>query len=431
MINLVAIFTTRMVASKPVIIKLTHRDSIHSPYYNPKESIIQRMENEIKTSADPFQALPPANDSIQFQIFPSDDKLFLANFSIGQPPIVQFAVMDSASGLLWIRCFPCSECSPQNVYPAYDRTKSSTYANLSCNSDYCKLSPYRWCNEDNSCGYKQGYVSGYSIGILATEQMMFLTSDEGIVFVPNVVFGCNLKSGGRLFDDQRATGILGLANRDTSIISRFGSRFSYCIGNMFDPNYAYNRLVLGSETDIEGDPTPLDIEGHYYVDLQGISVGEKRLDIDPIIFQRKMDADSGVIMDTGSKWTWLATEAYAKLEQEVENQLQMLSLTKYDAVPDRGLLCYLGKLSQDLIGFPVVTFHFAGEAQLSLDINSLFYQRSRNVFCMLVRPSDVGGWRMSEMTIIGVNAQQNYNLAYDIPGKMLYFQRIDCQVLDP
>ncbi|GKV12496.1 hypothetical protein SLEP1_g23630 [Rubroshorea leprosula] len=291
-----------MVASKPVIIKLTHRDSIHSPYYNPKESIIQRMENEIKTSADPFQALPPANDSIQFQIFPSDDKLFLANFSIGQPPIVQFAVMDTASGLLWIRCFPCSECSPQNVYPVYDRTKSSTYANLSCNSDYCKLSRYRWCNEDNSCGYKQGYVSGYSIGILATEQMMFLTSDEGIVFVPNV---------------------------------------------------------------------------------------------------------------------------------EVENQLQMLSLTKYDAVPDRGLLCYVGKLSQDLIGFPVVTFHFAGEAQLSLDINSLFYQRSRNVFCMLVRPSDVGGWRMSEMTIIGVNAQQNYNLAYDIPGKMLYFQRIDCQVLDP
>ncbi|GLT80852.1 hypothetical protein SLA2020_522640 [Shorea laevis] len=112
------------------------------------------MEHEIKTLADPFQALPPANDSIQFKIFPSDDKLFLANFSIDQPPIVQFAVMNITSGLLWIRYFLCSKCSPHNVYVVYDRTKSSTYANLSCNSDYCKLSRYRWCNEDNSCGYK-------------------------------------------------------------------------------------------------------------------------------------------------------------------------------------------------------------------------------------------------------------------------------------
>ncbi|GLT49603.1 hypothetical protein SLA2020_231510 [Shorea laevis] len=415
---------TTVATPKSVAIKLIHRDSIHSPYHSPKANAIDRMERTMEVSMSHSQRITTMDDAIQADILPSINSfMFLANLSIGQPPIPQFTIMDTGSSLLWVQCLPCVQCS-QHHFPIFDPIKSSTFGYLPCDSDHCSYSRRPSCNSLNQCTYSQTYVKGPpSTGILAMEQVTFETSDEGIVTVPNVAFGCGHNNGN--FKDDRTSGVLGLGYKPVSLVSHLGSRFSYCISNVFDTTYSHNKLVLGSGAKFEGYSTPLEvINGHYYIDLQGISIGEKRLDIDPSIFKTKSKSRSGVIIDSGSPATWLVKEAYETLQSEVQNLLDV-RLTKllFEPWP----LCYRGILSQDLIGFPAVTFHFAEGADLVLDIESLFFQRRQYEVCMSVFPShDI----RTDLSLIGIMAQQNYNVAYDIPGKKLYFQRIECELLD-
>ncbi|KAL7193930.1 hypothetical protein ACSBR2_025550 [Camellia fascicularis] len=64
-------------------------------------------------------------------------------------------------------------------------------------------------------------------------------------------------------------------------------------------------------------------------------------------------------------------------------------------------LCYMGEVSRDLKGFPMITFHFAR-----------------------------GASEEDNLSIIGIRAQQYYNVAYDLDAMKLYFQRIDCQLVE-
>ncbi|KAJ6994024.1 aspartic protease [Populus alba x Populus x berolinensis] len=93
-------------------------------------------------------------------------------------------------------------------------------------------------------------------------------------------------------------------------------------------------------------------------------------------------------------------------------------------------LCYRGKVGQDLVGFPAVTFHFAEGADLVVDTESMFYQATPNIFCMAVRQASVYGKDFKDFSVIGLMAQQYYNVAYDLNKHKLFFQRIDCELLD-
>lgn len=92
---------------------------------------------------------------------------------------------------------------------------------------------------------------------------------------------------------------------------------------------------------------------------------------------------------------------------------------------DDNRLCYKGRVSQDLIGFPVVTLHFDEGADLVLDAEAMFEQNDEAKFCMAVLPAG-----LQDLTVIGIRAQQHYNVAYDLTDMRLYFQRMDCEVLD-
>ncbi|WRX32369.1 hypothetical protein QQP08_024856, partial [Theobroma cacao] len=71
-------------------------------------------------------------------------------------------------------------------------------------------------------------------------------------------------------DDKLMSRVFGLGLLCTSLPTRL-AQFSYCIGNVLDPNYIYNEL---------GDSTSLKvIDGDYHALLEGISIGEDRLSI--------------------------------------------------------------------------------------------------------------------------------------------------------
>ncbi|KAI6682585.1 hypothetical protein NL676_036466 [Syzygium grande] len=280
---------------------------------------------------------------------------------------------------------PCSACFKQSP-PLFDPAKSSTYSNIRCRSIACVLSGDK-CDPNNEyCIYERSYFdTTTTAGNLASDQATFETSDEGTVKVPIQVFGC-----GHVNKDTaegQESGLLGLGVGDGNLpdlVKQFGSKFSYCIGNIHDPQYQYNHLILGDGAIMEGDSTTLETyRGLYYLDLQGVSVGEKKLQIDPLVFKRGLMGQGGVFIDSGTTLTFLKEEGYVPLQNEVES----LMAGKLNRVSHPEFFCYAGSVERDLTGFPVVTLQFSGGAQLGLDTNSMFFQLTADVLCMAILAS--------------------------------------------
>ncbi|KAI9192641.1 hypothetical protein LWI28_025951 [Acer negundo] len=413
--------TTAAATTKPrrLVTRLLHRDSL---LHNPNDTIAAQAERFLNSSISRFIFL---SEKIYSETRPDDDiqpslllgskaPLFYVTFFVGQPPVPQLAVMDTGSDLIWVNCNPvCKNCGPI-FYPS----RSSTFAKMPCNRTLCIN-----CSPTDECNYNVRYVKGTnSEGIIATERFSFETLDEGRIVINDVVFGCG-NNNGEFID--KSTGIFGLSisKRDIfSIVKLMGSRFSYCVGNIVDHEYKFNRLVLGGAV-IEGYSTPIEIaNGLYYLTLEGISIGEKRLEIDSEIFKRT-SSNNGVFIDSGTTYTWLTPTAYQAVRREIEDLCKgLLMRLPYPWAPD-GYLCYFGEVSRDVEGFPVITFHFAEGADLVLDVYGMILQVQAQVFCLAILPSE------DRKSLIGMIAQQNYNVAYDLGISRLYLQRIDCELL--
>ncbi|KAJ7955828.1 putative Aspartic proteinase nepenthesin-1 [Quillaja saponaria] len=281
-----------------LVSKLIHPHSVHHPTYNPNDTIKDLAERDMKNSIARFAYLQAisqgsslaTNDvDLRASIFPPISGLLLANISIGQPPIPQFLVVDTGSFLLWVMCISCTNCPQHSAGPIFDPAKSSTFSTLPCQDSTChKFLHHCHCIDLDQVAYWIKYLDNTTTaGIIAQEQLVFETSDEGTAVVPNVTFGCGYINNFR--KEPQWNGILGLGSEE-SLVSQLGNRFSYCIGSITDSQYTYNQLVLGEGADLQGYSTPFRaINGLYYVTLQSISVGERTINIDPKTFQRNED----------------------------------------------------------------------------------------------------------------------------------------------
>ncbi|XVE98834.1 hypothetical protein REPUB_Repub03eG0142800 [Reevesia pubescens] len=433
--NFLALPTAARIASKPprLYTKLIHHKfSIFSPTYNPNDTVTDHANYIAENSAARLAYVQSTSktslvtsDDIQAHL-DTNSQSFLVKFSIGHPPVPQLAVMDTGSNLIWVECKPCT-----TINSCFDPSKSSTYATTSCNDRYCDYLPRKGCDTSNQCTFSITYENLFRTeGVLATEQFTFESFDDGHTLVPNVSFGCSTNSRDNSL--SQFNGIFGLGNSPTSLVTKLGNKFSYCIGNINDPEYSYNRLIIADWANIEGYSTPLETyNGFYYVSLETISIGEKTLNIDPTVFKRTLEGDGGVIIDSGAELSYLLEVEYRELCSNVYNILdEFLERVVYKQEP--WLMCYNGSVNRDLIGFPAVTFHLAEGADLVLDTGSLFYYKEPQVFCLAIHP--VRSFEEipdpNSISIIGVMAQQNYNVAYDLTNQRLHLQRIDCQLLD-
>ncbi|XP_019416591.1 PREDICTED: aspartic proteinase CDR1-like [Lupinus angustifolius] len=413
-----------------LVSKLIHRRSVLHPLYNPNETTKDHMENDIEHSIARLAYLQAridgtlAYDDHRSKLFPSSTgRTILANISIGQPPIPQLVIVDTASDIFWIMCNPCSNCD-NHIGQLFDPSKSSSFSPLCktpCNYGRCE------CSLNDQLTYRITYADqSAASGTIGLDMLVFETSDEGTIQVPNIEFGC---SHDIVYNkDPGYNGILSLNNAPHSLASQIGQKFSYCIGSITDKNYNYNQLVLGEGAYLEGDFTSFQpLYDNYYLSMEGISIGEKRLDIVPESFEMKANGSGGVIIDTGCTLTYLVDDVYNLLYDEVRNLIGSSSTEiRFEKVP--WMLCYAGSISRDLVGFPVVTFHFAEGAELALDTGSFFQQAGDNIFCMTIAPISVAGIT-SKPSVIGLLAQQSYNVGYDLIDQFIYFQRIDCELL--
>ncbi|KAK3035654.1 hypothetical protein RJ639_033182 [Escallonia herrerae] len=94
-----------------------------------------------------------------------------------------------------------------------------------------------------------------SSGNYATEKLTFITTEVGST-ASNIRFGC-----GRVIQepDPHLSGVMGFGYAETSLAKQLANKFSYCIGNIHNPDYSYNRLILGDGAIIRGDSTPLEV----------------------------------------------------------------------------------------------------------------------------------------------------------------------------
>ncbi|CAI0394726.1 unnamed protein product [Linum tenue] len=123
--------------------QLIHRDSYCSPLYNATATTADRAARIIEATLARYGHLissydddrPLAVDIAAPGIWGIKFNIFYVNFSIGDPPVPQLALMDTGSDLLWVKCPPCSPCSTSSGATYFYSFNSKTYSPFPCTDD--------------------------------------------------------------------------------------------------------------------------------------------------------------------------------------------------------------------------------------------------------------------------------------------------------
>ena len=215
--------TASTTSKKPIVLRLIHRYSSNSPYYNPDATVYDLVNQLIANSNERYnyiasrstKSLTSASDDIQAPVIADYSGIFLVSFSMGEPPVRQFALMDTGSDLLWIQCLPCVHCIERKINSVFDPTKSSTYSDLPC--AFCrKFNFYTECDKNKTkCRYGYGYADeDYSYGTFAREKLTF--DGDGNLTKSNVLFGCGDRNK---MKQGLWNGVMGLNADNSSIVS--------------------------------------------------------------------------------------------------------------------------------------------------------------------------------------------------------------------
>ncbi|MQL94663.1 hypothetical protein Taro_027321 [Colocasia esculenta] len=335
---------------------------------------------------------------------------YIVTLSLGTPKSDQMVEIDTGSDLCWIQCKPCSvSCFPQQQ-PPFDPSASSSYSNISCTSAPCRPDLGGSCSSSSStCLYSYAYEDGSATGgILATET---LTVTPSTVF-PSFVFGCGHNNRGTFL---RETGLFGLGRSPYSLVSqvadRLGNVFSYCLPAKSSTGY----LTLGNMTAAASSAvlyTPMLTDARdptvYFIDLIGISVGDRRLPVPPAVFR-----SSGTIVDSGTTLAYLPPPAYTALRSAFRS-----AMSKYSRAPPRDEMdtCYDFSKAQT-VSYPPITLHYDG-ADITLGFVNVFYidddvSQVCLAFTANTHPGEVG--------IIGNIQQRTFEVTYDIGENKIGF----------
>ncbi|CAN1328358.1 Aspartic proteinase CDR1 [Linum perenne] len=397
--------------------RLIHRDSYHSPLYDPAKTIADLANESLRSSIARHEHTPSLSDNgsggVDAKLVNAiKNNIFYANFSIGYPPVPQLGIIDTGSNFLWVKCLPCSPCSPSSGGTFFDPTKSKTYVPRPCTKECSKCTA-------KYCKYTITYEGGHrSEGVEATEQLTFQVVGGPAVVVPNFTIGCSSSLTGGEILDQHFNGILPLGTEDheNSLVGRFGYKFSYCVGSIVDRSNLYNHLSIGDGAYLQGDSsTPIVIKyGQYFVFVSHFTLNDK------VRMIHLNFLPHGVTIDSGSELSFLFTEVYDVVKAEISKMAESL-LVGVPAKSPYGL-CYKGSVYREARGFPPIGIQFIGDGQLILDNFGMFKQVEDDKFCFAFLRTD-------RVSLIGMMAQQGYNMGYDLVRKRLYIKDIDCQTV--
>ncbi|KAL0008307.1 hypothetical protein SO802_009809 [Lithocarpus litseifolius] len=244
-------------------------------------------------------------------------------------------------------CEPCSLCYNQRA-PLFDPKKSSTYKKVSCFSAQCQALPHSSCSGGNnsSCQYFVDYYDGSgssSDGDLAVDTLTLGSTTSRPVPLPKTIIGCGYDY--QRFTNANGSGVVGLGRGVVSLVSQLDSsidgKFSYCLipftfhGNTTSKlNFGSNAMVFGSGA--VSTPFVLGQDSYYYMTLEAIIVGKKRIDLTSASETGNLEKGN-IIINSGITVTSLPEQLYPGFISALKDEIH---LPYVDDQTGQLILCY-------------------------------------------------------------------------------------------
>ncbi|CAK9142568.1 unnamed protein product [Ilex paraguariensis] len=451
------LFLVGSVGGKPngLTLWLIHRDSPDSPFF--QSSLTCKKEKTGKfVSQSNHRASYLSNVSsnsvhpqivrpqVDIQSFSYIVKVGIGTFKATPTYKEYYLEMDTGSTLSWMQCEGCTRCFKQTPGP-FPKNSSKSFRPILCEDGLCRP---KIC-DGKYCSYSVRYLDGsYTYGILAKETFCFNSNTSKIEKVESLIFGCGKKNNIRFLDQNtnKVAGIIGLGWGQFSFVTQIHSvsdgRFSYCfpVINQYTrrPRQRIPMTYLRFGADIPqkrglSSTTLKRIENQsqYHLDLRGISLNRRKLNIDAAVFALRRTGHRGgcIIDNSGTIYTRIIKPAYVILRRELEKHFSRFSnLRRFRGNSQLGVnFCYERQKPEGFENLPSITFHFKGlNADLVVQSEGCFEvvdkyhsPNNREYFCLAMAPSDVN-------SVIGAHQQTNQRFIYDMKNNRLFFHPEVC-----
>ncbi|XP_078427927.1 aspartic proteinase 36-like [Wolffia australiana] len=346
---------------------------------------------------------------------------YTTRLMIGTPPQEFALIVDSGSTVTYVPCSTCQHCGLHQD-PRFQPDESSTYEPLKCNAE-CS------CDEEkNQCTYDRQYAErSTSSGVLGEDVISF--GNESNLAPQRAVFGCENSETGDLFS-QHADGIMGLGHGPLSVVDQLVKKgvisdsFSLCYGGM---GVGGGAMVLGEISpppDMVFSYSDAHRSPYYNLDLKEIRVAGKKLLLKSRIFNGK----HGTVLDSGTTYAYLPTEAFTSLRDAVMNHVASLKLI---SGPDPNFkdICFYGAgsdashLSET---FPEVDMVFGNGQKLLLSPENYLFQHSKvkGAYCLGIFNNE-----NDQTTLLGGIIVRNTLVMYDRAKQRVGFWKTNCSSL--
>ncbi|XP_047339543.1 aspartyl protease family protein At5g10770-like [Impatiens glandulifera] len=345
---------------------------------------------------------------------------FIVTVGLGTPKRDLSLIFDTGSDLIWTQCQPCEGTCYSQQEPIFDPSLSKSYKNVPCSSPQCSAlisatgKQPRCLSSTNTCTYGIQYGDrSLSVGYLATETLTLSPTD----IFPNLYFGCGENNQG-LFNG--AAGLIGLGRDPLSLVSqtagKYGKYFSYCLPSSSSTGHltfgkGKSNFANAKFTSLSSNSQ---LPSFYFIDIIGIKVGMKISPIPRSVFTNS----GGTVIDSGTVITRLPPTAYTALKTEFRKQMSDYNLTNPRTLLDT---CYDFSSYKSIL-VPKISFLFAGNVELSVPPNGIFFQASTAQVCL----GFAGNTDDTSLGIFGNVQQQTLEVIYDVAGGKLGFAAGGC-----
>ncbi|KAL6848967.1 hypothetical protein ACP4OV_021550 [Aristida adscensionis] len=356
---------------------------------------------------------------------------YLARVLVGTPAKEFLLVADTGSDLTWIKCRSgggAASAAPAGVFRPAD---SKSWAPITCSSDTCKLDvPFTLANctvPTSPCVYDYQYKesSASTRGVVGTDTVTIAPpGSKAAGKLEDMVLGCSTSYDGQSF--QTADGALSLGNSKISFASRAaarsGGRFSYCLVDHLAPRDATGYLAFGPagpETLPGSQATPLLLDPampFYGLTVESIQVAGKALDIAGDVWDAKKNG--GVILDSGTTLTVLASPAYKAVVEALSKELAGVPTVSFEPLE----YCYNWTARRPgAPEIPKLTVQLAGPATLEPPAKSYVIDVKPGVKCIGVQEGEWPG-----VSVFGNIMQQEHLWEFDLKDQLVRFKQMNC-----
>ncbi|XP_026384483.1 aspartic proteinase nepenthesin-2-like [Papaver somniferum] len=334
----------------------------------------------------------------------------LGTFNGSQQPFKNYYLMiDIGSDQTWIQCEGFTKVFHQDM-PLYHWRSSSTYRHVPCNTHpLCKGDK---CNADGQCTYKVRYASGSVTSGIVAEEKFTLGYNTG--------------------DLER---ILGLGPGEWSFLNQLGAagegKFSYCL-EMFNDRIRGSDIYLrfGADATIGGvfqtTPTVVPLfrtKLHYYLNLEDISVANKRVRFPKGTFEVKSRKEGGIIIDSGAPFSTMYKDHFDRVADLVKSHFRELRV-EYISTYNSFDACFRLPGRFDITHYPSITLHFQ-------QANYVISDYKANFVIIFAKTIYLGFFRMDKNKpafILGAMQQGNKHILYNVMDQSLSFATEYCEL---